>query len=130
MHGSVCIRLHLPLVQSQGGMPAEFIMFAVYLHTEHLSIYVLEQQGWLHGRGPLHWVGCSVITVLKFLVVFIKSLHFYFALRHANYIAIPEHRGWQVVPAKSQVVNTLVLRAKRASSILCKNLYKHFFKNF
>lgn len=71
------------------------------------SIYMLEQAGWPHRCGPCSWL-TTIITVLKFLIIFIRSLHFHFALfGHTNYIAIPENRGWQIFPAKRKMVNTL-----------------------
>lgn len=56
---------------------------------------------------PLLLVDCCVITALKYLIVFFRIPHFHFARGHANYTALPENRGWQIVPVKSQIVNTL-----------------------
>lgn len=44
--------------------------------------------------------------ILTFLIIFseacISSLHW----GHTNDIAIPKNRGWQILPAKSKMVNT------------------------
>ena len=79
----------------------------MFVVERHPSIYMLEQAGLASQMWTLLVVGYSVITALKFLIIFIRSLHFHFALGHTNYIAIPENRGWQIFPAKRKMVNTL-----------------------
>lgn len=111
---------------SQVHMSEQFAMFAV---RWRLSIYVTELAGLASWVWALLWLHCSVITVLNFLISLIRIPHFHFALRHRNYIAILENRGWQLFLVKSQieVFSTLhTLRANRASRIMCRNWNDYF----
>ena len=86
-------------------------MFAA---RRHLSINAIELAGLASWVWALLWLRCSVIIVLNFLIVFIRIQHFHVELRHRNYIAIPENKGWQLFLVNSQiVVNTLYFEGQQ-----------------